>query len=186
MQTGSYIDGQWFHPDSERIIRNINPADTNEVIAEFPAATISDTPTRYRCGTGSLQRLEANAWPGARARTLAGGHIARERTDEIAELMTREEGKIFREAKGEVLKGISLLEFYSGEGYRMHGKTMPSENRNSFTYTIRRPLGAVGLISPWNFPWAIPVWKSAPAIVAGNTVVFKPAVLTPGTATLFG
>jgi aldehyde dehydrogenase (NAD+) len=82
------------------------------------------------------------------------------------------------------MKGISLLEFYAGEGFRMHGKTLPSEARDTFTYTIRRPLGVVGLIAPWNFPWAIPVWKSAPALVAGNTVIFKPAELTPATATL--
>ena len=101
--------------------------------------------------------------------------IARRRTDEIAELMTREEGKILKEARGEALKGISLIEYYAGAGYRIAGKTLPSEARNTFTYTIRQPLGVCGLISPWNFPWAIPVWKSAPAIVAGNTVVFKPA-----------
>jgi aldehyde dehydrogenase (NAD+) len=82
------------------------------------------------------------------------------------------------------MKGISLLEFYAGEGFRMHGKTLPSEAHDTFTYTIRRPLGVVGLIAPWNFPWAIPVWKSAPALVAGNSVVFKPAELTPATATL--
>jgi aldehyde dehydrogenase (NAD+) len=82
------------------------------------------------------------------------------------------------------MKGISLLEFYAGEGFRMHGKTLPSEAHDTFTYTIRRPLGVVGLIAPWNFPWAIPVWKSAPALVAGNAVIFKPAELTPATATL--
>jgi acyl-CoA reductase-like NAD-dependent aldehyde dehydrogenase len=110
--------------------------------------------------------------------------ISRRRVDEIARTLTREEGKILKEAKGEVLKGISLLEYYAGEGFRMHGKTLPSESRDTFTYTIRQPLGAVGLIAPWNFPWAIPVWKSAPAIVAGNTVVFKPSELTPATSVL--
>ena len=78
------------------------------------------------------------------------------------------------------MKGISLLEFYAGEGFRMHGKTLPSEARDTFTYTVRSPLGVVGLIAPWNFPWAIPVWKSAPALAAGNCVIFKPAELTPG------
>jgi aldehyde dehydrogenase (NAD+) len=82
------------------------------------------------------------------------------------------------------MKGISLLEYYAGEGFRMHGKTLPSESRDTFTYTIRQPLGVVGLIAPWNFPWAIPVWKSAPAIVSGNCVVFKPAELTPATSVL--
>src|SRR4029078_13118717 len=90
----------------------------------------------------------------------------------------------FKEAKGEVMKGISLLEFYAGEGFRMHGKTLPSEARDTFTYTVRAPLGVVGLIAPWNFPWAISVWKSAAALVAGNCVIFKPAELTPATAAL--
>ena len=110
--------------------------------------------------------------------------MARRRVDEIARTLTREEGKVLKEAKGEVLKGISLLEYYAGEGYRMHGRTLPSESRDCFTYTIRQPLGVVGLIAPWNFPWAIPVWKSAPALVAGNCVVFKPSELVPATAAL--
>ena len=82
------------------------------------------------------------------------------------------------------MKGISLIEYYAGAGFRMGGKTLPSEARNTFTYTIRQPVGVVALIAPWNFPWAIPVWKSAPALVAGNAVVFKPASLTPSTAAL--
>ena len=106
--------------------------------------------------------------------------IARGRVDEIAQMMTREEGKIFREARGEVMKGISLIDYYAGAGFRMGGKTLPSEVRDTFTYTIRQPVGVVGLISPWNFPWAIPVWKSAPALVAGNSVVFKPAAADAG------
>jgi aldehyde dehydrogenase (NAD+) len=110
--------------------------------------------------------------------------LSRRRADEIARVLTREEGKILREAKGEVMKGISLLEYYAGEGFRMHGKTLPSEALDTFAYTLRQPLGAVGLIAPWNFPWAIPVWKSAPALVAGNCVVFKPSELVPATAAL--
>ncbi|HTP08636.1 MAG TPA: aldehyde dehydrogenase family protein [Anaerolineae bacterium] len=184
MKTGSYINGQWFHPQAERIIRNINPADTNDVIAEFPEATPADV----QCAIEAAQTAFAG-WkntPGPeRGRVLwRAANLARQRLDEIARTMTREEGKVFKEAKGEVLKGISLLEFYAGEGFRMSGKTLPSEARDTFTYTIRRPLGVVGLIAPWNFPWAIPVWKSAPALVAGNTVVFKPAELTPATASL--
>ncbi len=91
---------------------------------------------------------------------------------------------MLKEAHGEVTKGISLLEYYAGEGFRMGGKTLPSEARDTFAYTLRQPLGVVGLIAPWNFPWAIPVWKSAPALVAGNCVVFKPSELVPATAAL--
>ncbi|HXG51677.1 MAG TPA: aldehyde dehydrogenase family protein [candidate division Zixibacteria bacterium] len=184
MRTGSYIDGKWFHPKSERLIRNVNPADPDDVIAEFPAATAEDVERAVAAAQAAWRPWKKTPGP-ERGRVLwRAADIARRRADEIARVLTREEGKILKEARGEVLKGISLLEFYAGEGFRMHGKTLPSEARDCFTYTIRRPLGAVGLISPWNFPWAIPVWKSAPALVAGNTVVFKPAELTPATAAL--
>jgi aldehyde dehydrogenase (NAD+) len=184
MQTGSYIDGKWFHPKSQRLVRNINPADIGDVIAEFPAATTADVQRAIDAAQDSFRAWKKTPGP-ERGRVLwRAADIARQRADEIARTLTREEGKVLKEAKGEVMKGISLLEFYAGEGFRMHGKTLPSEARDTFTYTIRRPLGVVGLIAPWNFPWAIPVWKSAPALVAGNTVIFKPAELTPATATL--
>jgi acyl-CoA reductase-like NAD-dependent aldehyde dehydrogenase len=184
MGTGSYINGQWRHPKSERLVRNINPADSKDVLAEFPAATADDV--QQAIGAAQVAFRDWKRTPGPeRGRVIwRAADIARQRVDEIARTLTREEGKILKEAKGEVLKGISLLEFYAGEGFRVHGKTLPSEARDTFTYTIRRPLGVVGLIAPWNFPWAIPVWKSAPALVAGNTVVFKPAELTPATASL--
>jgi aldehyde dehydrogenase (NAD+) len=182
MHTGSYIDGKWFQPESDRIVTNVNPADTNDVIAEFPMATAHDTERAIEAARRAFAGWKKTPGP-ERGRVLwRAADIARRRVDEIAELMTREEGKIFREARGEVMKGISLLEYYAGAGFRMGGKTLPSEARDTFTYTIRQPVGVVGLIAPWNFPWAIPVWKSAPALVAGNTVVFKPAALTPSTA----
>ena len=184
MHTGSYINGKWFHPKSARLVRNVNPADLDDVIAEFPAATTEDVQRAIDAAQASFRGWKKTPGP-ERGRVLwRAADIARQRADEIARTLTREEGKVFKEAKGEVMKGISLLEFYAGEGFRMHGKTLPSEARDTFTYTIRRPLGVVGLIAPWNFPWAIPVWKSAPALVAGNTVIFKPAELTPATATL--
>jgi alpha-ketoglutaric semialdehyde dehydrogenase len=184
MRTGSYINGKWFHPSSDQISRNINPADTSDVIAEFPLATASDVRAAIDAAMAAQPAWKKTPGP-ERGRVLwRAADIARRRVDEIAQTLTREEGKIFREARGEVIKGISLLEYYAGEGFRMHGKTLPSESRDTFTYTIRQPLGCVGLIAPWNFPWAIPVWKSAPAIVAGNAVVFKPAELTPATAAI--
>jgi acyl-CoA reductase-like NAD-dependent aldehyde dehydrogenase len=184
MQSGSYVDGKWFQPDSDRIVKNVNPADPKDVIAEFPMATAKDTERAIEVARKAFGEWKRTPGP-ERGRVLwRAADIARRRADEIAELMTREEGKIRREAKGEVMKGISLIEYYAGAGYRMGGKTLPSEARNTFTYTIRQPVGVVGLIAPWNFPWAIPVWKSAPALVAGNAVVFKPAALTPGTSAI--
>jgi acyl-CoA reductase-like NAD-dependent aldehyde dehydrogenase len=184
-RTGSFIAGEWLEPDSAHTIRLVNPAQPDEIITEFPAATRQDT----------LRAIDAaqQAWPEwrdtpapERGRVLwRAADIARRRLEDVARIMSLEEGKILREARGEVLKGISLLEYYAGDGFRIAGKTLPSEVRNTQTYTIRRPLGVAGLITPWNFPWAIPVWKAAPALVAGNTIVFKPASLTPGTAAIF-
>lgn len=184
MHTGSYIDGRWFQSNSKELIRNLNPADPDEVIAEFPAATIGDLDRAIIAAEKAFKSWKKTPGP-ERGRVIwRAAEIARRRADEIARTLTHEEGKILREAKGEVMKGISLLEYYAGEGFRMHGKTLPSEARETFTYTVRHPLGVVGLIAPWNFPWAIPVWKSAPAIVAGNAVIFKPSELTPATAAL--
>src|SRR6187455_495367 len=184
MNTGSYVNGKWYQPASKKISKNINPADTSDVIAEFPLATAADVRSAIDAAVAAWPSWKKTPGP-ERGRVLwRAADIARRRIDEIAQTLTREEGKILKEAKGEVLKGISLLEYYAGEGFRMHGKTLPSESRDTFTYTIRQPMGVVGLIAPWNFPWAIPVWKSAPAIVSGNCVVFKPSELTPATSAL--
>jgi acyl-CoA reductase-like NAD-dependent aldehyde dehydrogenase len=102
--------------------------------------------------------------------------------EEIARVLSREEGKTFAESLGEVKKAVNVLEFISAEGRRLGGHTVPSELARNFCYTVRQPLGVVACITPWNFPVAIPFWKMAPALVAGNTVVFKPATLTPETA----
>src|SRR5262245_25243372 len=184
MHTGSYVNGTWYHPSSSRVTRNVNPADPGDVIAEFPLATADDVRRAIDAATAAWRGWKKTPGP-ERGRVLwRAAEVSRRRVDEIAKTLTREEGKILKEARGEVMKGISLLEYYAGAGFRMHGSTLPSEARDTFTYTLRQPLGVVGLIAPWNFPWAIPVWKSAPALVAGNTVVFKPAVLTPATASL--
>jgi aldehyde dehydrogenase (NAD+) len=184
MNTGSYIAGKWFHPNSTRVTRNVNPADPSDVIAEFPSATAADAVRAVEAAKAALPAWRATPAP-ERGRILANAVvIARRRAEEIARTMTREEGKILREARGEVTRGIAVLEYNAGAGFRIGGKTLPAEAPSTFTYTIRQPLGVVGLITPWNFPWAIPCWKSAPALVAGNTVVLKPAELTPATAVL--
>ncbi len=184
MNTGSYIGGRWFHPDSKRLTRNINPADPSDVIAEFPSATAEDTLRAVEVAKEAARGWRDTPGPERGRIIWRAADIARRRAEEIAQTMTHEEGKIIREARGEVTRGIAVLEYYAGAGFRIGGRTIPAEARDTFTYTIRRPLGVVGLITPWNFPWAIPVWKSAPALVAGNTVVLKPAELTPATATL--
>lgn len=185
IREGSYVDGQWYLPDTDDVITLRNPADTDQVIAEFPGAREADAVRAIDSAHRAFPAWSSLPAP-ERGRVLwRAADIARRRLGEVAHVMSLEEGKILRESRGEVKKGISLLEYYAGEGYRMGGKTLPSEVPDTQTYTLRRPLGVVGLITPWNFPWAIPVWKIAPALVAGNTAVLKPASLTPLTAALF-
>ena len=184
MKTGSFVAGSWFHPESERQTRNVNPADLTDVISEYPSASAADTERAIEAASEAYDGWRRTPAP-ERGRVLwRAVEIARDRIEELAQMLTREEGKIIAEARGEIKKGINVLEFYAGEGFRIDGMTLPSEVPDTFTATIRKPLGVVGLITPWNFPWAIPCWKIAPALVAGNTVVFKPAELTPGTAAL--
>jgi len=160
-------------------IRDTNPADTSDVLGEVAAHTAADV-------TRAIERAK-RAYPGWRAtpppergRVLArAAEIARSRLDALARLLTREEGKVLGEARGEVMKGINLLEWYAGEGFRLGGKTRPSEMPTTLLWTMRQPLGVVAVITPWNFPWAEPAWKVAPALVAGNAVLLKPASLTP-------
>jgi aldehyde dehydrogenase (NAD+) len=185
IREGCFIGGAWVLPRSKSRIRVVNPARPDEVVADFPAATRQDALRAIAVAAEALRGWRDTPAP-ERGRVLwRAADIARRRLAEIARVMSLEEGKVLRESRGEVVKGISLLEYYAGEGYRVGGRTTPSEVRDTQTYTIRRPLGVVGLITPWNFPWAIPVWKMAPALVAGNAVVFKPASLTPGTAAIF-
>lgn len=184
MFTGSYINGKWFLPRSKDMIRNINPANTDDIISEFPEATAEDVQRAIEAAAKAFPMWKNTPAP-ERGRILwKAANLVRERAEEIAQMMTREEGKTINESRGEVTRGLALLEYYAGEGFRMGGKTLPAEGRDIFSYTIRRPLGIVGLITPWNFPWANPIWKSAPALVAGNTVVFKPSEFTPATASL--
>lgn len=184
MDIKSYINGQWITPASDRVVRSINPADFSETVYEFASAGEKEAEAAVAAAQAASRKWEEVSAP-ERGRYIARvAEIARQRQDEIARVMTREEGKLLKESLGEVKKGISVLEYYGGAGFRLYGRTIPSELADCFTYTLRRPIGAVGIISPWNFPWAIPCWKIAPALVAGNAVVFKPAELTPGTATL--
>ena len=181
---GSYIDGAWYEPDSAQRICTYNPAKPSELLMDIAAAGVKDTLEAIEAAEYAFAAWRDTPAP-ERGRVLwRAADIVRRREEEIALVMALEEGKILREARGEVRKGLSLLEYYAGAGFRLSGETLPSEVPHTQTYTLRRPLGVVGLISPWNFPWAIPVWKIAPALVAGNSVVFKPASLTPATAAL--
>ncbi|MDB4964384.1 MAG: aldehyde dehydrogenase [Myxococcales bacterium] len=175
----NYIDGEWV--GASRSTKNINPA-TGESLGEVVVSGREE----------ALKAVEAakRAFPAWR-RTPAprrGELLARvaiemaKRKEELARALTLEEGKTIGESLGEVQKAINNLEFQSGEGRRLNGETVPSELPSTFCWTQRDPLGVVALVTPWNFPVAIPIWKLAPALVCGNTVVLKPASITPWTA----
>ncbi|HVY62556.1 MAG TPA: aldehyde dehydrogenase family protein [Planctomycetota bacterium] len=179
----NFIDGQWVQSMGTRRAYNINPADIEDKIGEVTLATREETKAAIEAARRAFPAWKATPAP-TRGRLIAKvREVLERRKEEIARLLTREEGKILREARGEVQKTLNMLDFMSGEGYRMGGETAPSELPNTACYTLRQPLGVVSIITPWNFPLCIPAWKIAPALVAGNTVVFKPATLTPGTAT---
>ena len=128
--------------------------------------------------------MAQNAAPKRGAIVGRAAQLMIERKEEIARALSHEEGKLLAEARGEMQRTINILEFCGSHGRRLNGETIPLELADNFGYTIKQPLGVVALITPWNFPVAIPAWKMAPALVAGNTVVFKPASLTPETAAL--
>lgn len=179
---GNFIDGEWVPPSTGDFEANRNPADTDEVLEEVALAGRADAQAAVDAAVRAFPSWAETPSPARGRIVLKALQILSGKLDALARTLTREEGKLFTESRGEVMKGLNLLEFYAGEGFRMHGKTLPSEMARTFTYTKREPVGPVALITPWNFPFAIPVWKTAPALVAGCTVVLKPAELTPATA----
>jgi acyl-CoA reductase-like NAD-dependent aldehyde dehydrogenase len=178
----NYIAGEWRETETGDYAPNLNPADTDDVIGELPLSSGSEAASAIEAAEGAYPAWRDTPAPD-RGRLIARVHrLMSDEAEELARALTREEGKILREARGEVKKTLNILEFMAGEGMRLAGDTVPSEMANTFAYTVREPIGVVGAITPWNFPVAIPCWKIAPALVAGNTVVFKPASLTPETA----
>lgn len=162
-----------------------NPARWGEVVARFPQAVLSDVEDAVGCARAALPYWRRTPAP-QRAEVLRrAADILADRREETARAMTREMGKVLLEARGDVQEGVDMLRFIAGEGRRLYGETTTSELQNKFAMCIREPVGVCGLITPWNFPLAIPSWKTAPALVAGNTVVLKPAEDSPLTAQLY-
>jgi len=183
MQTyRSFIGGKWIDSTSGKTIANINPANTNEVIGMAELCTREEARQAVDAAYNAFKAWKRTPAP-ARGRIITKfARLMEENKEELAQLLTREEGKTIGESRGELSRAINVVEFCAGESRRMNGETIQSELPANFAYTIKEPHGVVALITPWNFPVAIPVWKLAPALVAGNTVVFKPASNTPATA----
>ena len=180
----NYIDGAWKQGSSDQWDLNRNPAHPSEVIGKSTRSTVQDVERAISAAVIAQVDWASRPRPARGALIAKVAQTLQTRVDEIARTLTREEGKNFNEARGEVLKAINVLEFTASEGRRPTGDVIPSEMPNTFVYTTRSPLGVVGIITPWNFPICIPAWKIGPALLEGNTVVFKPATLTPGTAAL--
>jgi acyl-CoA reductase-like NAD-dependent aldehyde dehydrogenase len=183
----SFIDGR-FTPaglaGAPRTIPDRNPSDPEDLIAEAPAGDAADAAAAVAAGAGALA-----AWRGATG-PARGEHLHRwagavaARQEEIAQAMTREVGKPIAEARGEAARCVAILRYYAGEAVREVGEVIPAQAPGALQFTLRQPLGVVALITPWNFPAAIPLWKAAPALAFGNTVVLKPSEDAPHVATL--
>ena len=175
----NFINGEWVESRSTKIFERRNPANNDEVVARIPLSTREEMKRAIAAAKAAFPAWRDTPAPSRGKILFKVVRIMEDQKEELARLLTREEGKALKDALGEVQRAINIAEFMAGEARRMNGETMPSEIAKTFTYTIRQPLGVVGAITPWNFPIAIPIWKITPALVYGNTVVLKPAELTP-------
>lgn len=173
------IGGDWVESSSGQTFPSVNPANTLDVIGLFQQATLDET-RQAIAAASEAQPAWAEAAPSYRAELLyRAAHLIDEKTTELAETLTREEGKTLAESTAEVKRAAANFRFYAGQAHLVSGETLPSDEPSTALYTLRLPVGVVAAITPWNFPLTIPARKIAPALAAGNSVVFKPASLTP-------
>jgi aldehyde dehydrogenase (NAD+) len=175
----NYIGGEWVAASSGEYFENVNPADTRDVVGRFPVSTVDDVNRAVEAARGAFDRWRRTPAPRRAELLFRLGEILIRQKDRFAAEMTREMGKVLKETGGDVQEAIDCTYFTAGEGRRLHGFTTPAEMPNKFAMCVRQPVGICGLVTPWNFPMAIPSWKMIPALVCGNTVVIKPAEDTP-------
>lgn len=173
-----FIYGKWIKSTGIETFETKNPA-TGETLASFPMGTREDVIKAINSAEQAFPKWKSTPAPKRGEILLRAATIMRSRKEELGELVAKEMGKIISEANGDVQESIDFLEYIAGEGRRLFGETTPSELPNKMCMTIRQPIGVVGCITPWNFPIAIPCWKLGAALISGNTVIFKPASLTP-------
>jgi acyl-CoA reductase-like NAD-dependent aldehyde dehydrogenase len=179
----NYINGKWVDAKSGKTFENRNPANWDDIIGIFPKSGPEDVEEAVKAARKAYQSWRLVPPPKRADIIKKAADLLVQRKEEIAREMTREMGKILLETRGDVQEGIDTGYYAAGEGRRLFSYTTTSELPNKFAMAIRLPVGVAGVITPWNFPMAIPTWKIFPALVAGNTVVFKPASDTPKTAT---
>jgi acyl-CoA reductase-like NAD-dependent aldehyde dehydrogenase len=174
----NYIGGEWVDSVSGETFESVNPA-TGEGIGIFPRSNAEDVDRAVEAARAAYEEWRLVPAPKRGEILYRFANLLIEEKDELTDLMTHEMGKVKAEAGGDVQEAIDMSLYMAGEGRRLFGQTTPSELRDKFNMSVRQPIGVVGAITPWNFPIAIPSWKIAPALVCGNTVVFKPATDTP-------
>lgn len=181
----NHIDGAWVDSVTAELFENRNPANTEDLIGLFQRSGPIDVSRALEAAKRAYLMWRLVPAPRRAEILFRAAHLISERKESLARDMAREMGKVLDEARGDVQEAIDMTLFMAGEGRRLYGQTTPSELRDKFAMSVRQPLGVCAVITPWNFPMAIPSWKIAPALVCGNTVVFKPATLTPLSAVNF-
>ncbi len=179
-----FIAGEWVEGVTGKTFESVNPADRRDVIGRFQAGTAADAAMAIKAAEVAFPAWRATPAPKRGEILYRFAELMSRHKERLARAMTREMGKVIAEARGDVQEGIDIAYLVAGEGRRMFGDTVPSELPDKWAMSLRQPIGVAGIITPWNFPIAIPCWKMMPALVTGNTVVFKPASDTPHCATL--
>ena len=175
----NYINGEWLEARGGKTIEDRNPANTDELVGIFPASDESDVGAAVDAAKAAYPKWRLTPAPKRAEILFHAAQVLVGRKEEYARAMTREMGKVLAETRGDVQEAIDMTYLMAGEGRRQFGHTAPSELPNKFAMAVRSPVGVAGLITPWNFPMAIPSWKAMPALICGNTVVIKPAEDTP-------
>jgi acyl-CoA reductase-like NAD-dependent aldehyde dehydrogenase len=169
----NYIGGEWVKSSSGEWFDNVNPADTDDIVGRFPKSNAEDVNMAVAAAKEAANKWRLTPAPKRAELLFKLGEILRENKDRYTQEMTREMGKVLKEAGGDVQEAIDCTYYTAGEGRRLHGFTTPAEMKSKFAMCVRQPVGICGLITPFNFPMAIPSWKLIPALVCGNTVVIK-------------
>ncbi|HEU5064723.1 MAG TPA: aldehyde dehydrogenase family protein [Gaiellaceae bacterium] len=174
----NYIDGEWVDAASGETFESTSPAN-GDTIGTFPRSSAEDVERAVAAAKAAYEDWRLVPAPRRGEILFRFAHLLTEQKEDLSQLMAREMGKVLPEARGDVQEAIDMAYYMGGEGRRLFGQTTPSELPDKFNMSVRQPIGVVGVITPWNFPIAIPSWKTLPALVSGNTVVFKPATDTP-------
>src|SRR5260370_280584 len=175
----NFINGEWVHPRSGNAYENRNPADTDELIGMFVSSTAEDVDFAVDAANLAYKKWRLVPVPKRAQLLFHAAELLVEHKEPFAKDMTREMGKVLAETRGDVQEAIDMTYYMAGEGRRLFGQTTPSELPDKFAMSVRQSIGSCGMITPWNFPMAIPSWKIMPALTSGNTVVLKPAEDTP-------